>query len=92
MVAPRATRQRRWVVGGLEPSRNALRGRTIGGSAVIEEFLDKQQHAADLLATNGLLPKTIQVRSAMLPWIGEVVQETNPAATVRSSRMLCGAT
>ncbi|WP_280243915.1 ABC transporter substrate-binding protein [Nocardia abscessus] len=51
----------------------ALRGRPFGVGPVSEEFLDEQQHAADLLAANGLLPRTVRVRDAVLPWIGETV-------------------
>ncbi|WP_067687231.1 ABC transporter substrate-binding protein [Nocardia jejuensis] len=59
----------------------ALRGRPFGVAAVSEAFLDEQQHAADLLAANGLLPRTIRVRDAVLPWIGEAV-EAGRAAVV----------
>ncbi|WP_406229410.1 ABC transporter substrate-binding protein [Nocardia sp. NBC_01009] len=58
----------------------ALRGRPFGVNAVTEEFLDEQQHAADLLAANGLLPRTVQVRAAVLPWIGEAVEATKTGA------------
>ncbi|MGY2029895.1 ABC transporter substrate-binding protein [Nocardia gipuzkoensis] len=51
----------------------ALRGRPFGVEPVSEDFLDEQQHAADLLAANGLLPRTVRVRDAVLPWIGETV-------------------
>ncbi|MGW4246880.1 ABC transporter substrate-binding protein [Nocardia sp. NPDC004722] len=51
----------------------ALRGRPFGIGPVTAEFLDEQQHAADLLAANGLLPRRIVVRDAVLPWIGEAV-------------------
>jgi sulfonate transport system substrate-binding protein len=60
----------------------ALRGRPFGVNAVTEEFLDEQQHAADLLAANALLPHTVQVRDAVLPWIGVVVEATKTGATV----------
>ncbi|GGK33394.1 ABC transporter substrate-binding protein [Nocardia camponoti] len=51
----------------------ALRGRPFGINPVTEEFLDEQQAAADLLFANGLLPKTVDVRSAALPWLGAAV-------------------
>ncbi|MFE9321939.1 ABC transporter substrate-binding protein [Nocardia sp. NPDC052278] len=60
----------------------ALRGRPFGVNAVSEDFLDEQQHAADLLAANGLLPRTIRVRDAVLPWIGEAVEATKASASV----------
>ncbi|WP_327140498.1 ABC transporter substrate-binding protein [Nocardia sp. NBC_01327] len=60
----------------------ALRGRPFGVNAVTEQFLDEQQHAADLLAANGLLPQTIRVRDAVLPWIGEAVEATKSSAAV----------
>ncbi|WP_181697423.1 ABC transporter substrate-binding protein [Nocardia sp. GTS18] len=53
----------------------ALRGRPFGVHPVTEVFLDEQQRAADLLAANGLLPRAIEVRSAVLPWIGELIDE-----------------
>ncbi|MFE7797451.1 ABC transporter substrate-binding protein [Nocardia sp. NPDC057440] len=58
----------------------ALRGRPFGVNAVSEEFLDEQQHAADLLAANGLLPRAVQVRAAVLPWIGAAVEATKTGA------------
>ncbi|MGW5572320.1 ABC transporter substrate-binding protein [Nocardia thailandica] len=51
----------------------ALRGRPFGVHPVSEEFLDEQQRAADLLAGAGLLPRRVDVRSAVLPWVGEVL-------------------
>ncbi|MET9489645.1 ABC transporter substrate-binding protein [Nocardia sp. NPDC006630] len=60
----------------------ALRGRPFGVNAVTEQFLDEQQHAADLLAANGLLPQAIRVRDAVLPWIGEAVEATKSSAAV----------
>ncbi|WP_330254463.1 ABC transporter substrate-binding protein [Nocardia sp. NBC_00565] len=60
----------------------ALRGRPFGVNAVTEEFLDEQQRAADLLAANGLLSRTIRVRDAVLSWIGEAVEATKSGATV----------
>ncbi|MEV6061552.1 ABC transporter substrate-binding protein [Nocardia asteroides] len=58
----------------------ALRGRPFGVRPVSEEFLDEQQRAADLLAANGLLSRTIDVRSAVLPWVGAAVTEAESAA------------
>ncbi|MFJ4654019.1 ABC transporter substrate-binding protein [Nocardia sp. NPDC088792] len=58
----------------------ALRGRPFGVGAVTAEFLDEQQHAADLLAANGLLPKQVTVRAGVLPWIGELVESGRGAA------------
>ncbi|WP_067806771.1 ABC transporter substrate-binding protein [Nocardia beijingensis] len=52
----------------------ALRGRPFGVEPVSEDFLNEQQHAADLLAANGLLPRTVRVRDAVVPWIGETVR------------------
>ncbi|WP_067568362.1 ABC transporter substrate-binding protein [Nocardia acidivorans] len=60
----------------------ALRGRPFGVNAVTAEFLDEQQHAADLLAANGLLPRTVRVRDAVLPWIGEAVEATKAGSAV----------
>lgn len=48
----------------------ALRGRPFGIHPVSEEFLDEQQRAGDLLADAGLLPRRVEVRSAVLPWLG----------------------
>ncbi|MFE3291515.1 ABC transporter substrate-binding protein [Rhodococcus sp. NPDC059234] len=58
----------------LDQWENALRGRPWGVAPVGESFLDEQQHTADLLAANGLLARTVDVRSAVVPWIGEVVE------------------
>lgn len=60
----------------------ALRGRPFGIDPVSESFLDEQQHAADLLAANGLLPKTVRVRGAVLPWISDFVASTRSATAV----------
>ncbi|WP_405493070.1 ABC transporter substrate-binding protein [Nocardia sp. NBC_00511] len=57
----------------------ALRGRPFGINPVSESFLDEQQHAANLLAANGLLPTTPEIRAAVLPWIGEFVASTRNA-------------
>ncbi|MDO3651037.1 ABC transporter substrate-binding protein [Nocardia mangyaensis] len=70
----------RGVPADLDAWEAALRGRPFGVHPVSAEFLDEQQRAADLLAANGLLPRTVDVRSAVLPWIGEVVTETAAAA------------
>ncbi len=51
----------------------ALRGRPFGVNPVTDEFLDEQQRAADLLLSNGLLPKAVTVREAVVPWISEFV-------------------
>lgn len=44
----------------------SLRNRPWGINPVSDEFLDEQQRAADLLHANGLLPKSITVRDAVL--------------------------
>lgn len=44
----------------------ALRGRPFGINPVSEEFLVEQQRAADLLFANGLLPRPVTVRDAVL--------------------------
>ena len=46
--------------------------RPFGSNPVTDEFLDEQQRA-DLLLSNGLLTRPIQVRDAVVPWIGEFV-------------------
>jgi hypothetical protein len=51
----------------------ALRGRPFGINPVIDEFLDERQRATDLLLSNGLLARRIQVRDAVVPWIGDFV-------------------
>ena len=58
----------------------ALRGRPFGIGPVTEEFLDEQQHAADLLAVNKLLPRTIRVRDAVEPSIGDFVVQAATAS------------
>ncbi|MFE1593104.1 ABC transporter substrate-binding protein [Nocardia sp. NPDC058705] len=70
--------QARGIPADLNAWEAALRGRPFGVHPVSEDFLDEQQRAADLLAANGLLPRTIDVRSAVVPWIAEVVER--PAA------------
>ncbi|WP_063008451.1 ABC transporter substrate-binding protein [Nocardia kruczakiae] len=57
----------------------ALRGRPFGLGPVTEQFLDEQQHAADLLHANGLLPRRIQVRDAVDPAIAEFLTAREPA-------------
>lgn len=57
----------------------ALRGRPFGLGPVTEQFLDEQQHAADLLHANGLLPKKIRVRDAVDPAIAEFLTAHEPA-------------
>ncbi|MEV0855527.1 ABC transporter substrate-binding protein [Nocardia fluminea] len=71
--------QARGIPADLDAWEAALRGRPFGVRPVSEDFLDEQQRAADLLAANGLLSRTVDVRSAVLPWIGEVISETSPA-------------
>ena len=44
----------------------ALRGRPFGINPVDDTFLDEQQRAADLLFANGLLPRAVTVRDAVL--------------------------
>lgn len=63
----------------LDAWESALRGRPFGVHPVSDAFLDEQQRAADLLAANGLAPKSIPVRDAVLPWIGEFVASTRSA-------------
>ncbi|MEV0335157.1 ABC transporter substrate-binding protein [Nocardia sp. NPDC050717] len=69
----------RGVPADLDAWEAALRGRPFGVHPVSADFLDEQQRAADLLVANGLLPRAIDVRSAVLPWIGEFLAE--PAGT-----------
>ncbi|PPJ26928.1 ABC transporter substrate-binding protein [Nocardia nova] len=57
----------------------ALRGRPFGLDPVTEQFLDEQQHAADLLHANGLLAKKIRVRDAVDPAIAEFLTAHEPA-------------
>lgn len=65
--------QRRGGTADLDRWEAALRGRPFGIGSVTEEFLEEQQRSADLLHANGLLPRKVVVRDAVLPWIGEVV-------------------
>ncbi|MFC4605877.1 ABC transporter substrate-binding protein [Rhodococcus kronopolitis] len=66
----------------LDTWERALRGRPWGIHPVGEEFLDEQQHTANLLAANGLLPRSVDVRGAVVPWIGDAVQVSRAGATV----------
>lgn len=65
--------QRRGGIADLDRWEAALRGRPFGIGSVTEEFLEEQQRSADLLHVNGLLPRKVVVRDAVLPWIGEAV-------------------
>ncbi|MEV5650982.1 ABC transporter substrate-binding protein [Nocardia sp. NPDC052254] len=69
-------------VADLDAWEMALRGRPFGIGPVSEEFLDEQQRAADLLAANGLLPRTIRVRDGVDPSIGELLAAP-PSVSVR---------
>ncbi|MEU5692792.1 ABC transporter substrate-binding protein [Actinosynnema sp. NPDC020468] len=60
----------------LDSWERALRGRPFGVNPVDEAFLAEQQHAADLFTANGLLPRPVTVRDAVLPWVDEVVAGT----------------
>ena len=51
----------------------AIRNRPFGIGPVTDEFLNEQQRAADLLHANGLLPRPVQVRDAVLPSVEAVV-------------------
>lgn len=52
----------------------ALRGRPFGPGPVTEAFLDEQQRAADLFTAGGLLSRSVDVRSAVLPWISDAAE------------------
>ncbi|MDV7353864.1 ABC transporter substrate-binding protein [Rhodococcus oxybenzonivorans] len=65
--------ERRGGTASLDAWEAALRGRPFGIHPVTDEFLDEQQRAADLLLANGLLPRSIRVRDAVVPEIGELV-------------------
>lgn len=65
--------ERRGGTADLDRWEAALRGRSFGIGTVTDDFLDEQQRSADLLYANGLLPREIDVRDAVLPWIGEAV-------------------
>lgn len=58
----------------LDAWEGALRGRPFGPGPVTETFLDEQQRAADLFADGGLLPRRVDVRSAVVPWINEAAE------------------
>ncbi|CCH31676.1 ABC transporter substrate-binding protein [Actinosynnema sp. NPDC047251] len=66
----------RGVDADLDSWERALRTRPFGVNPVDEKFLDEQQRAADLLAANGLLPRTVNVRHAVLPWVNDLVAGT----------------
>lgn len=55
---------------------HALRNRPFGIRPVTEEFLTEQNRAADLLHTNGLLPRSVDPRAAVLPWLDDLVAAT----------------
>ncbi|WP_137876234.1 ABC transporter substrate-binding protein [Rhodococcus sp. Q] len=74
--------ERRGGTADLDRWEEALRGRPFGIGPVTDEFLDEQQRAADLLHTNGLLPRAVTVRDAVLPWIGEVVTASRAGTPV----------
>lgn len=59
----------------LDAWEHALRNRPWGIRPVSDEFLDEQQHAAGLLYRNGLLPREVDVRAAVVPWITDAVAE-----------------
>lgn len=69
--------------GALDAWEHALRGRPFGVGPVTEEFLDEQQKAADLLHRNGLLPRTVDVRAAVVPEITALVAASAARAGVR---------
>jgi len=52
---------------------HALRSRPFGLRPVSEEFLDEQHRAARLLAAGGLLPRAVDPRSAVLPWLNDLL-------------------
>lgn len=64
----------------VEAWEHALAHRPFGIHPVDEAFLDEQQHAADLLFANGLLPKAVNVRDAVLPAVSEIVEKSRRAA------------
>ncbi|PPK68561.1 ABC transporter substrate-binding protein [Actinokineospora auranticolor] len=66
----------RGVAADLDAWERALRNRPFGINPVDAAFLDEQQRAADLLAANGLLPRRVRVRDAVLPWVNDVVAGT----------------
>lgn len=59
---------------------HALSTRPFGLNPVSEDFLDEQQRAADLLHANGLLPRQVQVRDAVLPEVNGLVTRSSAAA------------
>ncbi|WP_018681754.1 ABC transporter substrate-binding protein [Actinokineospora enzanensis] len=60
----------------LDAWERALRNRPFGIHPVGPEFLTEQQRAADLLTANGLLPRSVDVHNAVLPWVNDVVSAT----------------
>lgn len=52
---------------------HALRTRPFGLNPVTEEFLAEQHRAAKLLAAGGLLPRAVDPRSAVLPWLNDLL-------------------
>ncbi|MEE2057279.1 ABC transporter substrate-binding protein [Rhodococcus artemisiae] len=74
--------ERRGGTADLDRWEAALRGRPFGIGTVTDDFLDEQQRSANLLYANGLLPREIDVRDAVLPWIGEVVEARRSATVV----------
>lgn len=74
--------ERRGGTADLDRWEAALRGRPFGIGTVTDHFLDEQQRSANLLYANGLLPREIDVRDAILPWIGEVVEARRSATVV----------
>ncbi|MBB5954312.1 sulfonate transport system substrate-binding protein [Saccharothrix tamanrassetensis] len=63
----------------LDAWERALRNRPFGVNPVDDTFLEEQQRAADLLTANGLLPRAVNVRDAVLPWVNDLVAGTLPA-------------
>ncbi|UMP07036.1 ABC transporter substrate-binding protein [Amycolatopsis sp. EV170708-02-1] len=55
---------------------HALRNRPFGLGPVTDKFLAEQHKAADLLSANGLLPKSVDPRTAVLPWLNDLVATT----------------
>ncbi|MBW4720290.1 ABC transporter substrate-binding protein [Saccharothrix obliqua] len=74
-----ADAESRGVAADLDAWERALRNRPFGVHPVDEAFLAEQQRAADLLAANGLLPRAVDVRGAVLPWVDDLVAGTVPA-------------
>ncbi len=66
----------RGVDADLDAWERALRNRPFGVNPVDEVFLAEQQRAADLFVANGLLPRAVDVRGAVLPWVNDLVTGT----------------